>query len=384
MVAYLSGELRQRRTGVGWASLRDLPPPAGVPELRVAEVDAALAAIAAAGRARVGRPRAARLLARPVRPRDRGRSSGLLRGLLTGELRQGALAGVMLDAVARAAGVPAAAVRRAAHAARRPRAGRRGGAAPAVRPASAAVRLQVGRPVQPMLAAPGDDVAAALRRHRARGGGVEARRRAGAGAPRRRRRWRCSPAASTTSPAGCPRWSRPRASPARPPRRARRRGDRAARPTVGRGRSRRPAAGSRSRVDVGGRPRGGPPVDVRLRRAPPRRRRPARRCPAGERFEVLARARPRGPAGPAAGHRRPGGPSAFVADALARGHEGVVVKALDAPYDAGRRGAGWVKVKPRHTLDLVVLAAEWGHGRRQRLAVQPAPRARSTRRRAAS
>ena len=51
--------------------------------------------------------------------------------------------------------------------------------------------------------------------------------------------------------------------------------------------------------------------------------------------------------------------------ALAAGHEGVVVKALDAPYAAGRRGASWLKVKPRHTLDLVVLAAEWGHGRRQ-------------------
>jgi DNA ligase-1 len=51
--------------------------------------------------------------------------------------------------------------------------------------------------------------------------------------------------------------------------------------------------------------------------------------------------------------------------ALAAGHEGVVVKALDAPYAAGRRGAGWLKVKPRHTLDLVVLAAEWGHGRRR-------------------
>ena len=54
----------------------------------------------------------------------------------------------------------------------------------------------------------------------------------------------------------------------------------------------------------------------------------------------------------------------FFADAIARGHEGVVVKALDAPYAAGRRGAAWIKVKPRHTLDLVVLAAEWGHGRR--------------------
>ncbi len=51
--------------------------------------------------------------------------------------------------------------------------------------------------------------------------------------------------------------------------------------------------------------------------------------------------------------------------ALAAGHEGVVVKSLDAPYEAGRRGASWVKVKVAHTLDLVVLAAEWGSGRRR-------------------
>jgi DNA ligase-1 len=54
----------------------------------------------------------------------------------------------------------------------------------------------------------------------------------------------------------------------------------------------------------------------------------------------------------------------FLRDTLDRGHEGVVVKALDTPYSAGRRGTGWLKVKPVHTLDLVVLAAEWGHGRR--------------------
>lgn len=54
----------------------------------------------------------------------------------------------------------------------------------------------------------------------------------------------------------------------------------------------------------------------------------------------------------------------FLAETLKRGHEGVVVKGLDAPYSAGRRGASWLKVKPVHTLDLVVLAAEWGHGRR--------------------
>jgi DNA ligase-1 len=55
---------------------------------------------------------------------------------------------------------------------------------------------------------------------------------------------------------------------------------------------------------------------------------------------------------------------AFAAEALRRGHEGVVIKGLDSAYAAGRRGKHWLKVKPVHTLDLVVLAAEWGHGRR--------------------
>ena len=55
----------------------------------------------------------------------------------------------------------------------------------------------------------------------------------------------------------------------------------------------------------------------------------------------------------------------FFAELVAAGHEGVVVKAADSPYAAGRRGSGWVKVKPTHTLDLVVLAVEWGSGRRQ-------------------
>jgi DNA ligase-1 len=61
----------------------------------------------------------------------------------------------------------------------------------------------------------------------------------------------------------------------------------------------------------------------------------------------------------------PGAAAAFFQESVAKGHEGVVVKSLTTPYAAGRRGAGWIKVKPRHTLDLVVLAVEWGHGRRQ-------------------
>ncbi len=87
--------------------------------------------------------------------------------------------------------------------------------------------------------------------------------------------------------------------------------------------------------------------------------------PAGERSAALAdrvpeRARaPRAIAGSAAEAGR------LLEEALSRGHEGVMVKALDAPYEAGRRGAGWLKVKRAATLDLVVLAAEWGHGRRR-------------------
>ncbi len=98
--------------------------------------------------------------------------------------------------------------------------------------------------------------------------------------------------------------------------------------------------------------------------------------PARERLGTAGRAWcPRSCWSRAAGHRRPGRrPRSASHDLVARGHEGVVVKRLDAPYEAGRRGAAWVKVKPRHTLDLVVLAVEWGSGRRTRPAVQHPPR----------
>jgi len=56
---------------------------------------------------------------------------------------------------------------------------------------------------------------------------------------------------------------------------------------------------------------------------------------------------------------------AFFDAALARGHEGIMAKSLDAPYESGSRGASWLKVKQAHTLDLAILAAEWGHGRRR-------------------
>ena len=87
--------------------------------------------------------------------------------------------------------------------------------------------------------------------------------------------------------------------------------------------------------------------------------------PGGERFAALARVVPEQLRMPRLVTRSVQEATAFFDDSLAHGHEGVVVKSLDTPYTAGRRGAGWIKVKPRHTLDLVILAAEWGHGRRR-------------------
>ena len=87
--------------------------------------------------------------------------------------------------------------------------------------------------------------------------------------------------------------------------------------------------------------------------------------PASERFATLAAAVPEDARVRRLVTSDTAEAGAFLDEAIGRGHEGVVVKSLDAPYEAGRRGAGWLKVKPRHTLDLVVLAAEWGHGRRR-------------------
>ncbi|HET7595299.1 MAG TPA: hypothetical protein VFK15_00060, partial [Burkholderiales bacterium] len=87
--------------------------------------------------------------------------------------------------------------------------------------------------------------------------------------------------------------------------------------------------------------------------------------PARERFEALEDALPPAlviPRRVTADHAEA---AAFFEDALAHRHEGLMAKALDAPYEAGRRGASWLKIKRANTLDLVVLAAEWGHGRRR-------------------
>jgi DNA ligase-1 len=86
--------------------------------------------------------------------------------------------------------------------------------------------------------------------------------------------------------------------------------------------------------------------------------------PAQERFAALAEALPATLRVPRIITGDATEAQTFYADALARGHEGVMAKALDAPYEAGSRGASWLKIKQARTLDLVILAAEWGHGRR--------------------
>jgi DNA ligase-1 len=86
--------------------------------------------------------------------------------------------------------------------------------------------------------------------------------------------------------------------------------------------------------------------------------------PGSERFERLAAIAPAGTLIPRLVTADEEQAAEFFADAIGRGHEGVVVKAIGTPYGAGRRGSDWIKVKPRTTLDLVILAAEWGHGRR--------------------
>src|SRR5205085_11510560 len=87
--------------------------------------------------------------------------------------------------------------------------------------------------------------------------------------------------------------------------------------------------------------------------------------PARVRFEAMAQALPAALLMPRLVTSDAAAAQAFYDDAIARGHEGVMVKALDAPYEPGARSALWLKVKRTHTLDLVVLAAEWGHGRRR-------------------
>jgi ATP-dependent DNA ligase I len=358
VVCLLTGEPRQGRIGVGWATLsaaRDHVEAPATPTVTIAELDATLDRIAATtgpGSAAARRAVLADLFARVMEPE----ASFVVR-LMTGELHQGALAGLMADAIARAADVPADAVRRAAmlggdlaDTATRALAG---GAV-----ALGEVHLEVLRPVQPMLAASAATVAEALT---ATGpASVE---------------WKLDGARIQVHRDG----NDVRVF-------TRNLNDVTARlPEVVEA-----ARGFAARSFV----LDGEAISLSEDQLPRRFQDTMSRFgaddaathalplaafffdvlhldgddlldrPLDERGAILA-----GVVGP---YRVPaietddaGRADAFLADALATGHEGVMVKALDSRYDAGRRGAAWRKVKPVRTLDLVVLAAEWGHGRRR-------------------
>jgi ATP-dependent DNA ligase I len=354
-VAYLSGELPQRQIGVGWAALRDGFPPAAVPTLGLAEVDAAFSAIGAvAGK---GSAAARKVLVGELFGRATSAEQRFLVGLLSGELRQGALEGVMTDAVARAASVPVADVRRAMML----RGSLGAVAAAALAGGSEALDafgLEVGRPVRPMLAASATSIGEALAKI---GSGVQAavewkldgiriQAHLSGGSVRLFTRTldeitgRVPEVVATLGKL--------------PVRAAVLDGELIALREDGRP---LPFQDTSSRAASAE----GPPLSVFLFDALHLEGADLIDLPDWKRHAELAWAVPAELLMPRLVTDSAAQASEFFRDAVARGHEGVVVKSLDTPYAAGRRGSGWIKVKPRHTLDLVVLAVEWGHGRRR-------------------
>ena len=360
-VAWLSGEIRQGRIGVGWSTLSRLRgAPAASPALTLREVDAAFADVAATAGKGSAASRSARLAA--LFARATAAEQDFLVRLLVGELRQGALEGVVLDAVAAAAGLPAADVRRAAMLTGSLRETARAAMGEDGAAALARFAVALHRPVQPMLATPADDVAAAMGRL-----GTAALE------------WKVDGARVQAHKAGGEVKVYTRAL----------KDVSASVPEIVEALQALPAAelildGEAIALAADGTPL---PFQVTMRRFGRKLDIEAMRAelplavyffdclhldrsslldrPAQERFDALAAALPPALVIPRIVTADVGAAEDFYADALARGHEGVMAKALDAPYEAGRRGASWLKVKKAHTLDLVVLAAEWGHGRRK-------------------
>ena len=361
-VAYLSGALPHDSIGVGWASVNDMPEPSSPPPtLELLEVDATLrrvGSLTGSGSQATRREELVGVFARATEPEH-----GFLRGLLLGEIRQGALEGVMVDAVARAAGVPLADVRRAAMLA-----GDLGAVAAAAIGAGAdgliTFRLAPLTPVQPMLAGSAQSVAAAFERIRPAavewkldGARIQVHRLddevrvftrsladATARVPEIVEAIRELPVRSAVFDA--------EAIALRPDGRPH---------PFGVSMSRFGSRGGRDRERVSSETRLSPFVfDVLHLDGEDLIDRPA-----AERFAALEASLPQELRVPRIVTDDDAEAERFFDDALARGHEGVMVKALGAPYAAGRRGTGWLKVKRATTLDLVVLAAEWGHGRRQ-------------------
>ena len=360
IVSWLSGELRQRQIGVGWASLRSRPPPASDPALTVVGVDATISEIGAVS-GKGAQARRAELVAGLFAAATETEQAFLLR-LLSGELRQGALAGIMADAVAKATGIPAAAVQRAAML---------GGDLPAVAAAGLsggavaldAFTLRVGRPVGPMLAQTAAGVAEAIEKH----GGTAIFEAKLDGARVQIHRAGDDVTVYTRSlddvTARLPEVVE--ATLALPVTDLIADGEAIAlRPDNRPHRFQVTASRFGRSVDVAS-ALAAQPLSVFFFDILHRDGLDLLDAPTTDRLAALDALVP-----PV--HRvdrlitsDPSRAADFLDATLAAGHEGVMAKAPEAPYQAGRRGAGWLKVKPVHTLDLVVLAVEWGSGRRR-------------------
>jgi DNA ligase-1 len=358
-IAYLSGDIPQGKLSLGYAALQAAArAPVPSPQLTLLEVDAAFQAVKQArgkGAAVLRSSVLGDLLARAA-----AAEQDFLVRLITGELRQGALEGVMLEALALAAGVPATDIRRAATFA--------GGLAPVARAALsggaaalAAFTVRPMRPVLPMLAQSAESVAdamaalgTALLEWKLDGARVQVHK--AGDEVRVYTRNLNDVTASVPEVAAALKDVKAdslildgEAVALRPD----------GRPHPFQVTMRR--FGRKLDVDASRRelPLSVFFFDCLLRDAEPLVDRGA-----GERHDVLREELPGTLCTASLVTDDLKEAEAFYADALARGHEGVMAKALGAPYSAGRRGAGWLKVKRARTLDLVVLAAEWGHGRR--------------------
>jgi DNA ligase 1 len=356
---YLSGDIRQGKLTVGYSSLKAaMGGPAAAPALALLDVDGAFQRLKTVKGKGAAAERQRQL--RELFEKATAEEQDFLLRLMVGELRQGALEGVMLEAVAAAAGLPVAEVRRAATFA--------GGIAPVARAALASgakglepFSIRLMQPVLPMLAQPAEDVASVL-----------------ADLGSALFEWKLDGARVQVHKSG----SEIRVF-------TRNLNDvTAAVPEVV---SAFKDIGSDLILDgeaialrADGRPH---PFQVTMSRFSRKLDVAAIHSElplslfffdcllrdgealvdrgAGERHDILRAVLPSSLVTPSLITSELDKAQAFYDAAMDRGHEGLMAKALGAPYEAGRRGAGWLKLKRAHTLDLVVIGVEWGSGRRR-------------------
>lgn len=364
VVSYLAGSLRQRRTGLGWRGVSSLPGAAEESSLEVVEVHRTFEAISLlAGQ---GSQSSRADVVAQMFERATEAEQTWLRGLVTGEVRQGALDSLVQDGLAKAGGVPIGVVRRAAMLA---------GSTVAVAVAAltegeeglARFGLEVLRPVQPMLASSAPSVAEAVAKIQAGDTSAEVAvdtkldgiriqvHRVGDHVQIATR----SLDDITSRLPGLVDFAR-----SLPAESFVLDGEALSVDAEGRPRAFQDTASSTSRHEANDANEAGvvAPYFFDLLHLDGR---DLLDSPGSQRTALLDALVPESARVPRLVTADAEVAETFARETVAAGHEGVVVKSLEATYAAGRRGAAWIKVKPVHTLDLVVLAVEWGSGRRQ-------------------